>query len=71
MKRLNVSLSRTLLNRFDFYLFYDVYGLDLIQVNLFTPYLDERHGQHDNNIPACFVFPLQKFQIMLKELFSI
>ena len=71
VKRLNVSLSRTLLNRFDFYLFYDVYGLDLIQVNLFTPYLDELHGQHDNNIPACFVFPLQKFQIMLKELFSI
>ena len=71
MKRLNVSLSRTLLNQFDFYLFYDVYGLDLIRVNLFTPYLDELHGQHDNNIPACFVFPLQKFQIMLKELFSM
>ena len=51
--------------------FYDVYGLDLIQVNLFTPYLHEHHGQCDNNIPACFVFPLQKFRIMLKELFSL
>ena len=70
MKRLNVSFSRTLLNQFDFYLFYDVYGLDLIQVNLFTPYLNELHGQHDN-ISACFVFPLQKFQIILKELFSL
>ena len=71
MKRLNVSLSRTLFNQFDFFFFYDVNGLNPIQVNLFTPYLDEIHGQCDNNIPACFVFPLEKFWIMLKELFTL
>ena len=42
-----------------------------LQVNLFTPYLDELPGQCDNNIPACFVFPLQKFWIMLKEICSL
>ena len=64
-------LAEHFFNQSNFYFFYDVNGLNPIQVNLFTPYLDEIHGQCDNNVPACFVFPLQKFWIMLKELFSL
>ena len=51
-------------NTFNLLIFvYDVNGLYHMQLDLYS--------QCDNNIPACFVFPLQKIWIMLKELFSL
>ena len=42
--------------QFDFYICHDITGLNLKPVDLFTPQLNELHGQRDDNIPHVLCF---------------